>query len=78
MFDIGKILTAPISTATRAFEDPVSMLNPINVVTKDMGFGDEEDEEEVDANGRGKDGFIEVAYRQPEEVTESTNELSSD
>jgi hypothetical protein len=52
------------------------MLNPLEVA----GFDDEESEkEEIDANGRGKDGFITVPYKQSkEEVTESTNELSSD
>jgi hypothetical protein len=80
MFDIGKIFTAPFTNLgdniTRPFEDPVSMLNPLEVA----GFDDEESEkEEIDANGRGKDGFITVPYKQSkEEVTESTNELSSD
>ncbi len=79
MFDIGKIFTAPFTNlgdnVTRPFEDPASMFNPVAV----LGF-DEDEENKVDAEGRGEDGFIEVAYRKPDELTpkERTNEISSD
>lgn len=79
MFDIGKIFTAPITNfidnVTRPFEDPASMFNPVAF----LGFDEEEEKEEVDANGRGKDGFITVPHKQSkEELVENTNELSSE
>jgi hypothetical protein len=80
MFDIGKIFTAPFTNftdnVTRPFEDPASMFNPVAV----LGFDEEEDKEgKVGADGRDENGFITVPYKQSkEELTESTNELSSD